>query len=109
MAASHIHISNKYRVSEMATRNPNLYSTSHQVIQTLRTYQRLCVTGKAKANLIAAMSLPRGWTTFLHNLRKHDTFDSSNQLGKLITFACEYKCGQHTAAAHQLALYLYST
>jgi hypothetical protein len=44
MAVSCIHISNKYRVPEMATRNPNPYSTSHQVIQTLRTYQRLCIT-----------------------------------------------------------------
>jgi hypothetical protein len=47
MAALCIHISNKYRVSEMATCNPNPYNTSHQVIQTLGMYQRPCVTARA--------------------------------------------------------------
>jgi hypothetical protein len=45
MALSCVHISNKYRVSEMATRNPNPYSTSHRAIQ---MYQRPCITGMSR-------------------------------------------------------------
>jgi hypothetical protein len=40
-----VHINNEYRVPEMATHNPNPYSTSHRIIQTLRMYQELCITG----------------------------------------------------------------
>jgi hypothetical protein len=44
MSELHVQINNKYRVPEMATCNPDLYSISHRVIQTLRMYQELCVT-----------------------------------------------------------------
>ena len=54
------------------------------------------------------MDLPQDWPIFLHPLKNSHIFSSSNLKGKLITFACEYKCGQALAAPRQLALYLCS-
>ncbi len=65
--------------------------------------------GKATADFISSMDLPQDWLIYLHSFKNSHTFSSFDQEGKVVTFACEYKCGQQdTAASRQLSLYLCS-
>jgi len=65
--------------------------------------------GKAAANFFSTMDLPQDWALFLRHLNNTHIFASSPELrGKVITFTCEYKCGQPLAASRQLSLYLCS-
>jgi len=54
------------------------------------------------------MTLPLDWSQFLGTLTHQHIFSSGTEVGKVITFACEMKCHDQTAASHQLALYLCS-
>jgi len=65
--------------------------------------------GRATADVLSSINLPQEWLIYLRSLDNSHIFSPFDLEGKVVTFACEYKCGQQdTAASRQLSLYLCS-
>jgi len=54
------------------------------------------------------MKIPSGWVEFLCRLANNHIFASEQDIGEVVTFACEAKFVEQVAASQQLTFYLCS-
>jgi len=54
------------------------------------------------------MKIPGGWVEFLCGLTNNHIFASEQDIGEVVTFACEARCVEQVAASRQLTFYLCS-